>query len=66
MSYVIATGYLMDAPARDIRDAAHRVMAAARKALGTLYMTKRGSDGARVEMIRTIWSFTYTLPVLRG
>ena len=58
----IATGYLMDAPARDIRDAAHRVMAAARKALGTLYMTKRGSDGAKVEMIRTIWSFTYLCP----
>ena len=58
----IATGYLTDAPARDIRDAAHRVMAAARKALGTLYMTKRGSDGAKVEMIRTIWSFTYLCP----
>ena len=58
----IATGYLMDAPARDIRTAAHRVMAAARKALGTLYMTKRGSDGAKVEMIRTIWSFTYLCP----
>ena len=58
----IATGYLMDAPARDIRAAAHRVTAAARKALGTLYMTKRGSDGAKVEMIRTIWSFTYLCP----
>ena len=58
----IATGYLMDAPARDIRTAAHRVMAAARKALGTLYMTKRGSDGAKVEMIRTIWSFACLCP----
>ena len=58
----IATGYLTDAPARDIRAAAHRVMAAARNALGTLYMTKRGSDGAKVEMIRTIWSFTYLCP----
>ena len=58
----IATGYLMDAPARDIRAAAHRVTVAARKALGTLYMTKRGPDGAKVEMIRTIWSFTYLCP----
>ena len=61
----IATGYLTDAPARDIRAAARRVMAAARKALGTLYMTKRGSDGTKVEMIRTIWSFTYLCPLCR-
>ena len=58
----IATGYLTDAPAQDIRAAAHSVMAAARKAVGLLYMTKRGSDGAKVEMIRTIWSFTYLCP----
>ena len=45
----IATGYLTDAPARDIRAAAHRVMAAARNALGPLYMTKRVADGAKVE-----------------
>ena len=58
----IATGYLTDAPARDIRAVAHGVMAAARKAVGTLYMTKRGSDGVKVEMIRTIWSFIYLCP----
>ena len=58
----IATGYLMDAPAREIRVAADRAIAAARKALGPLYMTKRGADGAIVEMIRTIWSFTYLCP----
>ena len=58
----IATGYLMDAPAPDVRAAANQAMAAARKALGTLYMTKRGSDGEKVEMIRTIWSFTYLCP----
>ena len=58
----IATGYLMDVPERDLRVAADRVMAAARDALGTLYMTKRGADGAAVEMIRTIWSFTYLCP----
>ena len=58
----IATGYLTDAPAQDIRAAAHSVMAAARKAVGLLYMTKRGSDGAKVEMVRAIWSFTYLCP----
>ena len=58
----IATGYLTNAPARGIRAVADQVMAAARKTLGTLYMTKRGSDGMEVEMIRTIWSFTYLCP----
>ena len=58
----IATGYLTDALARELRAAADRVMATARKALGPLYMTKRDSDGAKVEMIRTIWSFTYLCP----
>ena len=58
----IATGYLMDATARDVRAAAERVMAVAREALGTLYATKRCSDGAAVEMIRAIWSFTYLCP----
>ena len=58
----IAKGYLIDAPARDVRAVANQVMAAARKAVGTLYMTKRGSDGAKVEMIRTIWSFIYLCP----
>ena len=58
----IATGYLTDAPARDVRAAADQVMARAREALGPLYMTSRSSDGATVEMIRTIWSFTYLCP----
>ena len=58
----IATGYLTDAPARELRAAANWVMATARKALGPLYMTKRGSDGAKVEMIRTVWSFTWLCP----
>ena len=58
----IATGYLMDAPARDLRAKADWVIAAARKAIGALYMTKRASDGAKAEVIRTIWSFTYLCP----
>ncbi len=62
----IATGYLMDAATPGLRAEANQAMAAARKALGTLYMTKRGSDGTKVEMIRTIWSFTYLCPSCRN
>lgn len=58
----IATGYLTDAPARDVRVAADRIIASARKAIGALYWTRRVSDGTMVEMIRTIWSFTYLCP----
>ena len=58
----IATGYLTEATAQDIRTAAEHVIAASRKALGTLYMTRRSTDGAKVEMVRTIWSFTYLCP----
>lgn len=58
----IATGYLIDAPAPEIRAAANRAMANAREALDGLYMTRRASDGASVEMIRTVWSFTYLCP----
>ena len=58
----LATGYLTDAREGEVRTAAAQAVASARKALGALYMTKRASDGARVEMIRTIWSFTYLCP----
>ena len=58
----LATGYLTDAREGEVRAAAAQAVASARKALGALYMTKRASDGARVEMIRTIWSFTYLCP----
>ena len=58
----IATGYLTEVPAWDIRAAADRVIATARRAHGNLYMTRRRSDGAPIEMIRTIWSFTYLCP----
>ena len=62
----IATGYLTDAPARGIRAEAHRVMAAARNALGTLYMTKtrlgrsEGRDGPDHLVVHL------SLPVVRG
>ena len=58
----IATSYLTDTSAQELRAVADRVIAAARKAIGTMYMTRRASDGAKTEMIRTIWSFTYLCP----
>lgn len=58
----ISAGYSMNAPSQEIREAADQVLAAARKSMGKLYMTRRSSDGARVEMVRTIWSFTYLCP----
>lgn len=58
----IATGYLTDAPAEKLRAAADTVIAQGKQALGNLYMSKRASDGAKVEVIRTVWSFTYICP----
>ena len=58
----IAEGYLTNVAARNVRAAADQVMETACKALGTLYMTRRTSDGAKIELIRTIWSFTYLCP----
>lgn len=58
----IATGYLTDVSTKDLRNAAEVTFANARQAVGSLYMTKRASDGAVVEMVRTVWSFTYACP----
>ena len=58
----IARGYLTQVAERALREAAFMVMAQARQTLGELYMTQRASDGATVEMIRTVWSFTYVCP----
>ena len=58
----IANGYLTQVTEKDLRDSASVVIEQARKALGNLYMTKRASDGATVEMTRTVWSFTYVCP----
>ena len=58
----IARGYLTQVAERTLREAAFMVMAQARQTLGELYMTQRASDGATVEMIRTVWSFTYVCP----
>jgi 16S rRNA G966 N2-methylase RsmD len=58
----IAKGYLADVEPKSLRSAAENVMGQARTALGDLYQTKRGEDGAFVEMTRTVWSFTYECP----
>ena len=58
----IARGYLAEVPEEKLVSAGTAVTAAARSRLGDLYRTRRCSDGADVEMSRTVWSFTYTCP----
>lgn len=58
----IATGYLTPVNEADLRRAAELVMDEARDALGDLYSTVRLEDGAIVELVRTVWSFTYECP----
>jgi 16S rRNA G966 N2-methylase RsmD len=58
----IATGYLTNVGAQEFRDAGEKVIAAAKTSLGKLYRTRRASDEATVEMVRTVWSFTYRCP----
>ena len=58
----IANGYLKKVSAPELLRVADDVTEKARKALGTLYTTKRESDGAPLDMVRTIWSFTYRCP----
>ncbi len=58
----IATGYLAEVSEEELVCAGEAVMARARSRLGGLYRTRRCSDGADVEMIRTVWSFTYQCP----
>lgn len=62
----IATGYLTEVSATDLRREAEKVTSAARAAIGTLYATKRAEDGEVVEMVRTVWSFTYCCPSCKG
>ena len=58
----IATGYLTDVSAEQMRKAADAVLAKAREAIGRVYTSKRATDGTTVEMVRTVWSFTYQCP----
>jgi DNA modification methylase len=58
----IARGYLTNISQARMREAADIVLARARQSVGTLYATKRHADGAKVEMVRTVRSFTYQCP----
>jgi 16S rRNA G966 N2-methylase RsmD len=62
LGWHIARGYLTEVGPSALRDAAETAVSHARHALGELYMTRRASDGAAVEMKRTVWSFTYVCP----
>ena len=61
----IAAGYLTKVPEEAFRRAAAGAARQARAAIGDLYQTRRQSDGAATEMVRTIWSFTYRCPACR-
>lgn len=58
----IAQGYVTKVPEAGFRAAASAAMDRAREALGDLYTTKRHMDGTTVDMVRTVWSFTYVCP----
>ena len=59
----IAKGYLAEVSPSAYRHAADSVTRTARTALGELYKTRRATDGAIAEIVRTVWSFTYVCPV---
>ena len=59
----IAKGYLAEVSPSAYRHAADSVTKTARAALGDLYKTRRATDGAIAEIVRTVWSFTYVCPV---
>ncbi|MFE3839329.1 DNA methyltransferase [Pseudogemmobacter sonorensis] len=58
----IANGYIAKVDAGAFRKAAEQCVETTRKAIGDLYKTRRSSDDAEAEMIRTVWSFTYICP----
>lgn len=58
----IALGYSTEILPSTLQAAARDVIARARARLGDLYQSERRSDRAAVEVIRTVWSFTYSCP----
>ena len=58
----IANGYLVEVRDSDLLRVGAEVCHAARQAVGDLYHTVRDSDGAIVDFVRTVWSFTYVCP----
>lgn len=61
----IANGYLKEVSGPELLRVAEDVTRKARSAVGSLYTTKRESDGATVDMVRTVWSFAYSCPACR-
>jgi len=58
----IARGYVANVSPETLREAANEAATKAREAIGDLYATRRASDGEVVEVVRTVWSFTYLCP----
>jgi len=58
----IAQGYSTRVGPELLQRTAAAVMAEAREKIANLYTTHRASDGAEVEMVRTVWSFSYLCP----
>jgi 16S rRNA G966 N2-methylase RsmD len=58
----IARGYSTNVNPIIFRGAAKHVIARARAALGDLYTSCRHNDHENVELVRTVWSFTYVCP----
>ncbi len=62
LGHHIALGYLTEVSPTQLREAAFQVVSQARAAIKDFYATIRASDGKNVEMVRTVWSFTYLCP----
>ncbi|WP_235000200.1 DNA methyltransferase [Nitrospira sp. ND1] len=62
LGHHIAEGYSTRIKAESFKAAAQKVIGDARTAIGDLYATRRSTDNVTVEMVRTVWSFTYKCP----
>ena len=58
----ITRGYLTEVSPAELRKVARAAVREARQALGGIYISRRVSDGKYVEMVRTVWSFSYVCP----
>ena len=58
----IANGYLVQVDDASLLRVGSEVSNSARQSVGDLYQTLRASDGAKVDFVRTVWSFTYVCP----
>jgi 16S rRNA G966 N2-methylase RsmD len=58
----IGQGYATRVSPTELLEQMRAVVATARSSVGSLYQTTRLSDGRDVELVRTVWSFTYECP----